>query len=334
MKNIKINNLSIKRINFTLFFLMFFLTLTFLLFFDWYNIKKYFIIIIFLLLALFIIFNYIYTIDFEKSKENIKSVLKNNDGLICNNSLYKENIEQDNLFKYFAIDRNIRKKDYLDLEKILQKFTPEYFLEHFSKKWRDRIELGLSSEQFMHVMFLDIIWFTTITEKLNPERSLLLLNIYFDWIVEIIKNYWWYIDKFLWDWILIVFTEQNSDNILKASIDIQKYIKNFRVSEIWKNISIWIWINSWNVIMWTIGSNKRMELTIIWDVVNTASRIESFTRKFKDKIIISEETFNSIENNKEFNISDLWEKILKWKKIKKRIYWVDSIININLDLDK
>jgi len=37
-------------------------------------------------------------------------------------------------------------------------------------------------------MFLDIIGFTSITEKLPPERALLLLNIYFDGIVEIIKG--------------------------------------------------------------------------------------------------------------------------------------------------
>ena len=188
-------------------------------------------------------------------------------------------------------------------------------------------------KKYLNVMFLDIIWFTTIAESLPQDRALLLLNIYFDWIVEIIKLNWGYVDKFLWDWMLVVFTQDNSDEILKASIWIQKFIKNFKVSEIGKNISIWIWINSWDVIMWTIWSNKRMELTIIWDVVNTASRIEGFTRRLKDKIIISQETLDKIKNKNEFNINDLWEKILKWKKIKKKIYWVESIINIDLDLE-
>ena len=326
----KINHLSIKRINFILFFLMSILMLIFVLFSELLKFKEYFILIILSLLIIFIIFNYLYIKDFEKSKKNIKSILNDNN-LLNSRSFYTENIEQDNLFKYFAIDRNIKQKDYSDLEKVLQKFTPEYFLEHFSEKGRDRIELGLSTEKFMHVMFLDIIWFTTITERLKPERALLLLNIYFDWIVEIIKDFSWHVDKFLGDGILIVFTDKDSDNILKASIEIQKYIQNFRISEIWKNISIWIWINSWNVIMWTIWSTRRMELTIIWDVVNTASRIEWLTRKFKGKIIISEETFNSIKNTNNFNINYLWEKILKWKKIKKKIYWVESIINIELD---
>jgi hypothetical protein len=106
---------------------------------------------------LFIIFNYLYILEFNKSKENIKSVLKNNGNLSIIKSLYKENKDQDNLFKYFIIDRNIKQKDYYDLEVILQKFTPEYFLEHFSEKGKERIKLGLFVEKFMHVMFLDII---------------------------------------------------------------------------------------------------------------------------------------------------------------------------------
>ncbi len=322
MKNIKLNNFSIRRINLVLFFLVFLSSLTFLIFPEFFSFKIYWIGFVFSLFFLFLVLNHIYYIDFERSKNNIKQAFKNNDLPINKNGLYKENNEQYNLFKYFFIDRKIKQKDYLDLEGVLQKFTPEYFLNYFSKKGKDRIELGLSSKQFMHVMFLDIIGFTTITEKISPERALLLLNIYFDWIVEIIKKYGWNIDKFLWDWILIVFTDNNSDNALYASIEIQKYIKNFNISDIWKNISIWIGINSWEVIMWTIWSNKRMEFTIIWDVVNTASRIEGLTREFENKIIISKDTFDNILDKKRFSLKYLWERVLKWKKVKKKIYGV------------
>ena len=101
-------------------------------------------------------------------------------------------------------------------------------------------------------MFLDIIWFTTISEKIPPERVLLLLNVYFDGIIEIIKSNGWYIDKFLWDWIMIIFDSNSSNPVVKASLEIQDFIKKFNFSEIWKSINIWIWINSWEVIMWTI----------------------------------------------------------------------------------
>jgi hypothetical protein len=53
---------------------------------------------------------------------------------------------------------------------------------------------------------------------------------------------------------LAVFTDKDADNLIKASIEIQKFISNFRISKIWKSISVGIWINSGKVIMWTIWS--------------------------------------------------------------------------------
>jgi len=291
----------------------------------------YFILVNIFILFLYLFFNYLYSKEFEQSKESIRDIIKSNkNNLLIKWNIYSENKENNNLFNNLLINKNIIKKDYIDLEKVLFTFTSEYFLDQVSEKGRERVELGISIEKEIHVMFLDIIWFTTITEKLKPERALLLLNIYFDWIVEIIKKNHWFIDKFLWDWILAVFTDKQADNSIIASIEIQKFIHNFRISEIWRNISVWIWINSWKVIMWTIGSKDRMEVTIIWDTVNTASRIEWFTRKFKNKIIISESTLKLIKNKKQFNIKNLWEKILKWKKVKKKIYWVEDILNIEI----
>ena len=328
MLEIKNNNLSIKRINIILFSLMF-LSLSLFIYLHDFNLSLYFISLNIVILFLFLFFNYLYLKEFEKSKDKIKSIIKNNtNDLIIKDNYYRENKDNDNLFNNLIVNKNLIKKDYVDLEKVLFTFTSEYFLDQVSEKGRDRVDLWVSIEKDIHVMFLDIIWFTTITEKLKPERALLLLNIYFDWIVEIIKKHWGFIDKFLWDWILAVFTDKSSDKSIEASIEIQKFIKNFRISAIWKNIYVWIWINSWKVIMWTIGSKDRMEVTIIWDVVNTGSRIENFTRKFKEKILISKETFDLIKNKNKFNIKDLWEKILKWKKIKKRIFWVEDIINI------
>jgi len=329
-----LNNFSIKRINFILFFLMFF-NYTLISISNNSIFLKYLIFILNIIyLIVFLVFNYFYTKEFEENKRNIKNLIKNdsdNNKILKINNIYSENKDTHNLFKSIIINKNILKKDYVDLEKILFKFTPEFYLEEIFKKGIDRVKVGITVEKFIHVMFLDIIGFTSITEKLSPERALLLLNIYFDWIIEIIRKHDWFVDKFLWDWILIVFTEHDSEKMIKASIEIQKYIKNFRISDIWKSITIWIGINSGNVIIWTVGSKERMEVTIIWDIVNTASRIENLTRKFKEKIIISESTYKCISNNKNFNTKYLWEKVLKWKRKKVRIYWVEEIINLDLE---
>jgi class 3 adenylate cyclase len=122
--------------------------------------------------------------------------------------------------------------------------------------------------------------------------------------------------------MMVIFDNLESDIIIKTSIEIQKFMKKMQISELWKNIRVWIWINSWNVILWTIWSNNRMEITIIWDVVNTASRIEWLTRNNWYNIIISESTYKNLKIPNNYKIIDLWLTSLKWKKSKIKIYGV------------
>jgi adenylate cyclase len=172
-------------------------------------------------------------------------------------------------------------------------------------------------------MFLDIIGFTKIGESMKPDKALQLLNIYFDWIVEIVKKNWWYVDKFLWDWMMIIFSWEYTDNIVKTAVEIEKYIENLNFYWVFKKISIWIWINSWKVIVWTIWSKKRMEITVIWDVVNTAAKLEWLTRKYKYQILITQEVYDKIKNKEDFLIDEVWEKNIKWRKRKIKILGVN-----------
>jgi class 3 adenylate cyclase len=63
-----------------------------------------------------------------------------------------------------------------------------------------------------------------------------------------------------------------------------------------------------------------MDITIIWDSVNTASRIENLTNNENKWILFSENTFNLIKNKNNFKIEKVWEKQLKWKKEKVFLY--------------
>lgn len=291
-----------------------------------------------MLLTLFFIVNKKYEKEFNSRKKDFELLsfsTLNWDNidikkLLLKEDSYKENKDTYKLFKNMYIKKNLVAKDYNDLKKTFLKFIPEAFLKEVWRKGADKILLWISLKKNLTVMFLDIIGFTTITEKLAPDRALLLLNIYFDGVVEIIKENWWYIDKFLGDGMMVIFDNIYSDNSIKAAIEVQSFMQKFQVSEIWKKISIWIWINSGEVILWTIWSNNRMEITIIWDVVNTASRLEWLTRIYENNIIISEATYKNILNQENFIISDLWYKTLKWKEKEIRIYWVETVVNIKM----
>lgn len=330
---------SIKLINHIMVFFLVYINSLYLFIDKIYEYHIYiFSINIFILFA-FIITNKTFEIESDKGKWYMREIIWKTwesihtdhiKSLLYKKLIYKENEEIYNIFKKIYVKRNIIEKDYNELKEVFTKFIPEWLISEVWEAGAEKIVPGISIKKHLNIMFLDIIWFTSITEKLPPERALLLLNIYFDWIVDIIKDNWGYIDKFLGDWIMIIFDAINSDKCIKASIEIQNYIKKFQINEVWKKISIWIWINSWDVILWTIWSAKRMEITVIWDTVNTASRIENMTRQLKQNILISESTYKSLSNPNLFIINELWVKKLRGKRDKIKVLWVENHINMEL----
>lgn len=326
----KKNYNSIFWINFIILLFLFLSNFIFYYFEKVNNYKMQFLFYNLIIFTLFLLSNFLYKREYNKEKNEIKKLMNsqfiNSDKIkkiFLKNFKYKENDEINNLFKNFLIRKNLVNKDYLELKNVFFKMVPEHFLNEVGETWVDRISLWMSFKKHLIVMFLDIIWFTTMAEKLPQDKALLLLNIYFDWIVEIIKKHGWNVDKFLWDWMMVVFDDINWDNVLLASLEIQDFIKKVQIKEINNKIEIWIWINSGEVILGTIWNKNRMEITLIWDVVNTASRLEWLTRINKEKILFSENFYKSLEYKNNFKINEIWFKELKWKKNKINIYWIN-----------
>ncbi len=319
----KVNNSifnKIQQINYFLFLLIFYFNIWLVLVLNKITINNtYFIIGNFLIMFFFFIINKIYKKEFLKKQNEIDKLLK----LDKNWTSWKKEDWIYKLFKRNYIKKNILEKDYLNLKMNFQKFIPDNFLKNISNKWlNEDIEIGLSKEKDLHIMFIDISGFTKISEELTPEKALFLLNIYFDWIVEISRKNWWHVDKFLWDWIMLVFDEQYSDKILQTAIEIRDLVWKINIANFKHKITIWIWINSWKATLWTIWSKDRMDITIIWDSVNIASRIEELTRNEKDWILFSQNTYQLIKNKEKFRIDYIWKKSLKWKSEEIKLYWI------------
>lgn len=338
MSNIINKSKSINTINYILIILLIYMNATFYLSSNLYDNKILYLSINAVVLFSFFVVNKSFYEELDEKRKDVRkfsNTLMNTNNSDIKNILfkkifYKENEDTYKLFKNMYIKKNLLTKDYNDLKSVFSKFVPESFIKELWQLWNDKISLWVSVKKHLNVMFLDIIGFSSITEELQPDKALLLLNVYFDWIVEIVNDNWWYIDKFLWDGIMVIFDNHHADSAIKSAIEIQNFIQKFQVSEIWKKIWVWIGINSWDVILWTIWSKNRMEITIIGDVVNTASRIEWMTRIYKDNIIISEATYNTIKNLNNFTITELWNKELKWKKKIIKLYWVENILNVKL----
>ncbi len=173
------------------------------------------------------------------------------------------------------------------------------------------------------VAFIDICGFTSISENETPDTVVRLLNSYFDVMVKEIIDQGGFIDKFIGDAILAVFRgDYHLDRAIDACLSVRNRINELPVSS--QNVTykpkVSIGINSGEMVSGNIGSSslRRLDYTVIGDVVNTAQRLQASAEP--DQILISE---NSYEKIKEFfNCIQIGKLSLKNKSIPMNTYKV------------
>ena len=153
------------------------------------------------------------------------------------------------------------------------------------------------------VLFSDIRGFTTLTEQLGAQGTVALLNEYFTLMVDCIQHEEGMLDKFIGDAIMAAFGipvhhEDDADRAVRASITMMETLNKWnrqRISEGKLLVNIGIGLNTDMVVSGNIGSNKRMDFTIIGDGVNLAARLESACKQYGAKILISEFTMRKLQ---------------------------------------
>lgn len=173
------------------------------------------------------------------------------------------------------------------------------------------------------VVFLDICSFTTISENESPDTVVKLLNKYFDVMVQEIIAQNGYIDKFMGDAVMAVFRgEYHLDRAMDACLAVRKKVSELpnESGNIFFKPNVAIGINSGEMISGNIGSAslKRLDYTVIGDVVNTAQRLQTVAKE--GQIIINENSYEKVKES--FNCKKVGEVSLKNKSNPMIIYEV------------
>ena len=173
------------------------------------------------------------------------------------------------------------------------------------------------------VAFIDICSFTSISENETPDMVVKLLNKYFDVMVKEIIDQGGYIDKFIGDAIMVVFKgEYHLDRAVDACLAVRKKIAELpnESGNIFFAPNVSIGINSGEMISGNIGSAslRRLDYTVIGDVVNVAQRLQSVAHEGQN--VISEDSYNKIKES--FNCRQVGEVSLKNKANPVMIYEV------------
>jgi len=174
-----------------------------------------------------------------------------------------------------------------------------YMNKELTERLLDRGDAMLGgSVQDVTVMFTDICSFTGISERIGARDTVGLLNAYFSEMVEHVLENGGILDKYIGDAIMAVFGTpfpgpMDADNALRAAIGMLRNLHEFnrrraRYHQI--PIAIRIGINSGEVVAGNIGSQRRMDYTVVGDGVNVASRLEGANKYYGTRLLISDMT--------------------------------------------
>ncbi|MFQ6046223.1 MAG: adenylate/guanylate cyclase domain-containing protein [Gemmatimonadales bacterium] len=178
-------------------------------------------------------------------------------------------------------------------------FAPDLaaqILEH-----EEAVQLG-GQKRPVVVFFSDIRGFTSMSENMNPDEIATLLTEYFTEMVEIVFEHGGTLDKFMGDAIMALWGapiahDDDADRAMAAAIEQQRTLE--KLNEKWaregrQQVQIGIGINFGEVFAGNIGSDRRLEYTVIGDAVNVASRLCS--KAAASEIMISEPFYRALKN--------------------------------------
>jgi adenylate cyclase len=173
------------------------------------------------------------------------------------------------------------------------------------------------------IVFIDICSFTSISENAPADTVVKLLNNYFDVMVKEIIAQGGYVDKFIGDAVMAVFRgDYHLDRAIDAALAVRTHINSLPVLKEQHSFTpkVSIGINSGEMISGNIGSAslRRLDYTVIGDVVNVAQRLQSAATQ--NQILIDEACFQKVKES--FNCNKVGEIKLKNKSNPVTVYEV------------
>ncbi|MCF8302809.1 MAG: hypothetical protein K9I94_05980 [Bacteroidales bacterium] len=240
-------------------------------------------------------------------------------GKMNNYAIVRTNDEIGNLSEgYNKMTTQIR--EYIDkisrMNEAYYRFVPRQFLEYLGKDSVEQIDLGDQVQKEMTVLFTDIRNFTEISEEMTPRENFNFINRYLGYMEPVISRNKGFIDKFIGDSIMALFSE-NPEDAIDAGIEMRKTLVKFneeRKRDGNDAIDSGIGIHTGNLMLGVVGGKGRMDGTVISDAVNLSSRLEGLTKVYGTSIIISEDTLIKIKDPAKYNYRFLDVTKVKGKK--------------------
>jgi len=201
--------------------------------------------------------------------------------------------------KNFALQSVLSQKSEQKVRNIFQKYVPSNVIDEI---FTNPESMLVGQNRDLSILFSDIRSFTTISETMVPDELVKSLNRYFTVMVDVITHRRGIVDKYIGDAIMAFFgapVRSDNDALLSvwAALEMIEALEIFNQDQIRSGnpeFRIGIGINYGEVTVGNIGSEKKMDYTVIGDMVNLASRLEGLTKKYHQSLIFSESVYQRI----------------------------------------
>jgi len=202
--------------------------------------------------------------------------------------------------KGYALKAAIAHHKEQKIRNIFQKYVPKTVIDQIFSNPESMLT---GQERILALLFSDVRGFTTITESMLPHEVVESLNAYFGAMVEIIIKRKGIVDKYIGDAIMAFFGApvRYRDEALQAVLSAFEMLEALQGFNEWQlrrkrpAFKIGIGINYGVVTVGNIGSERKMDYTVIGDMVNVASRLEGLTKVYKEELIVSESVVKYLE---------------------------------------
>ena len=216
------------------------------------------------------------------------------------------------------------------------RFVPPQLLDLLGKESILDVDWGNQAEKKMTILFSDIRGFASMSERMSPQQCFDFINAYLSFMEPVVLSHGGFIDKYIGDSVMALFPARG-DDALRAALGMLAELGQFNAQRAelltglpadhperrgGDNVQIGIGLNSGLLMLGVIGGSNRMEITVISDAVNLASRVETLTKTYQTPVLITQHTLNSIRHSGDFSIRFIDRVRVRGKHLAQSIYEV------------
>jgi adenylate cyclase len=175
-----------------------------------------------------------------------------------------------------------------------------------------KLDLG-GERREMTVLFSDVAGFTSISERMDPDQLVVLLNRYLTAMTEVVFEYDGYLNKYMGDGIMAFWNSplrqvNHAELACRTALKSRDRLKTFN-EELQKEglvaLKARIGLNTGTMVVGNMGSRQKSDYTVMGDNVNLGSRLEGANKAFGTEIMISEFTADSVSELFEVRFLDI-----------------------------